>query len=266
MNPKVADFIIYVLLPLSLMLFGMYFGQRKLMYIPSQAIFSPQDVQVPGFEEVTLTTSDQLNLRSWYFKADNKPTILYLHGNAGNFAHRAPIVKAYMAHGYGVLLLGYRGYGGNPGSPTEAGLYRDARAGVEFLKSHGVKPANIVLFGESLGTGVAVQMALEYPVKSLVLQSAYTSMVDVGHYHYPFLPVSWLLKDRYDSASKIERIKQPLLFLHGINDRIVPVTLAKKLVALANAPKVAKYYPDHGHNDLVSQQLQADVLDFLKNY
>lgn len=263
MSSKMSDFLIYIFIPLVVVLAGFYFGQRKLMYLPNPVASLPTDVNMPSFTVIKLKTSDNLTLSSWYQAAKDKPTLIYIHGNAGNVSNRAPFVKRYLTEGYGVLLLGYRGYGGNPGSPSEPGLYRDARAAIKFLQNEGIPDNKIVLFGESLGTGIAVQMALEFQVRALILQTPYTAMADIGQYHYPFLPVRMFLKDRYNSIAKISKINIPILILHGHQDRVVPIRFAKQLYAAANVPKTAKYYPDKGHNNIISPQLQQDVLDFL---
>src|SRR5690606_32604813 len=143
---------------------------------------------------VSLVTADNLALQAWYRAPllNDLPTIVYFHGNAGHIGHRAFLVKPYLDQGFGVLLLTYRGYSGNPGTPTEEGLYQDGRAAIEFLRRKEGSERCLVVHGTSIGAAVAVQMALEYPIEGLILQSPFTSLPDVGKYHYPFLPVAWL--------------------------------------------------------------------------
>ncbi len=240
-----------------------YFMQRRMLYFPQSGNLDPATWGMAQMKLVELKTADKLLLGAWYRPArdSHSPTIVYFHGNAGHIGYWGTAINPYINPGYGLLLLEYRGYGTNPGSPTEKGFYLDARAAMEFLKNEGVAPREIVLFGESLGSGVAVQMASEFPVAAVILQSPYTSIVDVARIHYPFLPVRLLLKDRYNSISKIEKLKAPLFIIHGEQDEIIPVKLAEQLYAAAPQPKKLKIYPNAGHNTL--PDLSADVIQFL---
>ena len=159
-------------------------------------------------------------------------------------------------------MVGYRGFG-NPGAPSEQGLYNDARAALGELHKRGVPDKAIVLYGESMGTGVATQMATEINAAALILESPYTSVPDVGADRYPVVPVRWILRDRYDSLSKISSVHMPLLLLHGEQDQVVPVRFGKQLFAAANDPKQAEFVPDAGHNDVYSLRVQELVLNFL---
>ncbi|MCP4473807.1 MAG: alpha/beta hydrolase [Gammaproteobacteria bacterium] len=240
-----------------------YFMQRRFLYFPQSGNLEPAKWGMTHVKLIQLKTADKLLLGAWYHPARERqfPTIVYFHGNAGHIGYWGTAINPYIRAGYGLLLLEYRGYGTNPGSPTEKGLYLDARAAMDFLKSEGVAPRHIVLFGESLGTGIALQMASEFAVGAVILQSPYTSIVDVARIHYPFLPVHWLLKDRYDSMNKIETLKAPLFIIHGEQDEIIPVKLAQQLYAAAPQPKTLKIYPNAGHNTL--PDLSADVIQFL---
>lgn len=241
-----------------------YIFQRQFIYQPHSGEINPKKLGLPTVKLIQLKTSDGVLLDAWFHPAknDDTPTIVYFHGNAGNLGHRADRVSGFVNTGYGLLLLSYRGYGGNKGSPTEKNLYIDARAAIHFLQSKKVRMRCIVLLGESLGSGVAVQMATEFPVGAVVLQSAYTSIIDVGKKHYPFLPVRWLLKDHFESINKIREIQAPILFIHGGSDFIVPATLGKKLYFSANEPKAIKIYEGAGHNDL--PDVTDIVIQFLK--
>jgi uncharacterized protein len=242
-----------------------YLRQRQFMYFPDTRSPTLADWNANNFTEVKLRTSDNLSLLAWYKKAKTgQPTLLYLHGNAGHIGYRIPILRPYLDAGLGVLLLSYRGYGGNQGQPTETGLYRDGQAALDFLqKTQSIPPQCIVLFGESLGTGVAVELASRQRVGAVIMQAAYSSMVDMAARHFPFLPSDWLLKDRFDSASKIHQLQTPLLFIHGERDHIVPISLAEKLFHRAPEPKVFHRYPERGHNDLFHQTMANDVLRFV---
>ena len=226
---------------------------------------SPAAADAAGMRAVSYETEDRLTLGSWYRASEGgKRTLVYFHGNAGHLGDRAALVQPYLQAGYGVLLAGYRGYGGNPGWPDEAGFYADGRAALSWLAGIGVSAGQTVLFGESLGTGVAVQMAVEHPVAGIVLQSPFTSVVDVGRDKMPWLPVSLLISDRFDSLSKIHRIAAPLLLIHGEADRVVPVGFGRRLFAAASEPKTARFVPGAGHDDLHAFGICGTVIGFLE--
>ena len=152
-----------------------------------------------------------------------RPVIVYFHGNGGHIGYRADRVERFAREGYGVLMLEYRGYGGNPGMPSEAGLFEDAAAALRFVAAQGVPGHRLVLYGESLGTGIAVQAATTREVGAVVLESPYTSIAAAAQFHYPFIPAAWLVSDRYDSLSRIGQVRAPILMLHGDARRRHPV-------------------------------------------
>ena len=230
--------------------------QRRLMYFPDPVVPAPEQVELDGVEAVAFRTSDGLDLRGWFVTADRPPgdtgsaTVLVFNGNGGNRAYRAPLAEALRQRGFNVLLFDYRGYGGNPGSPTEAGLRRDSRAARQYLFTRqDVDPARVVYFGESLGTAVAVELAAEHPPAALILRSPFTSFADVGAHHYWFLPVRWLLRDRYDSASRIRAVRAPLLVIAGERDTIVPTAHSRRLFDAAPDPKHLVIVAGADHND-----------------
>lgn len=228
-----------------------YTIQRNIIYRPDTTKYTPAQWQIYDMQEITLHTQDNLSLTSWYKPAaPYHATIMYFPGNAGNIAQRARLTRPYMDNGYGILLVGYRGYDGNTGSPSEHGLYLDTEAAYHFLRSKNIFDNYIVIYGEPLGTGPAVQLASQHQFAAIVLQSPISSLVDLGKYHYPYLPVSWLLKDKFDSLSKIKAIKSSLLFLVTKNDSIVPVYFSEKLFAISNQPKQIIVYPTLSHNSL----------------
>ena len=216
-------------------------------------------------EEVGFTTNDGVELFSWYAPApEGRPTLVFFHGNAGNLASRAFKAKAFMRAGIGVMLVEYRGYGGNPGKPTELGLYEDARAALKFLEGQGVSLEEVILYGESLGSGVAVQVAYEAKVAGLVLETPYTAMPDVAAHHYFWLPVQWLVRDRYESKSKIASVSVPLLVLHGSEDKTVPARFGKALYNLALEPKTLEIFEGGSHNDLYDFGAADAVVRFVE--
>lgn len=244
-----------------------YIFQGYLTFAPDRSAIYPKDWQAEDMAVIQLHTADNLTLTSWYkAAAPGKPTLIYFHGNAGHIGGRVPVMRSYLNEGYGLLLVGYRGYANNPGTPTEQGLYQDARAGMAFLRQQGVNPECTVIYGESMGTGIAIQMATEYVIGALVLQSPYTSFVDVGKNHYPFLPVSWLIKNRFDSLSKIDQLKVPVFVGHGERDRVVPFSLGKQLYDTYQGPKTAYFAEGLGHDNIQDNIFYERVTGFLQQY
>ena len=256
------------LLTLTLV-YGVFIGslavmQRHLMYFPDSTRFVPQEWALREMDQLDVKTEDGLKVTSWYRPAlsPDKLTIVFFQGNAGHLGYRNYKVRPWLDAGYGVLMVGYRGFG-NPGSPSEEGLYMDAQAAIDAVRAKGVPEDGLVLYGESMGTGVATQMATEYGAAALILESPYTSVPDVGADRYPLVPVRWLLRDHYDSINKIKDVHMPFLLLHGELDQVVPVKFGKKLFAAANEPKQAFYVPDAGHNNVYNLKVQQIILNFL---
>ncbi len=261
---KVSRFVVTLVLTYLILCTTITLQQRSLMYFPDRSAFSPTTWGLFGVEPIRTVTSDGLTITSWYYapRDPTKPTIAFLQGNAGHPGQRNYKVLPWMEAGYGVVMIGYRGYGANPGKPNEEGLYRDARSVLDALKEKGVTGQALVLYGESLGTGVAVQMATEYAISGLVLESPYSSTTDVGAWRYPFLPVRYLMWDRYESTDKIGNVHVPLLLMHGEADTTVPTAFGKKLFAAANEPKRGMFMPGLGHNTIYNGAVQEAVLQF----
>jgi fermentation-respiration switch protein FrsA (DUF1100 family) len=247
--------------------------QRKFIYIPYPASVPAADSLLPGGVEVTLVTEDRLPLGAWFVPAaggGKGPAVLVFNGNAGNRSMRSDLASELSAAGLSVLLFDYRGYGGNPGYPSEKGLLRDARTARAWLETReDVDPERIVYFGESLGGGVAVALAAERPPAALVLRSPWTSLVDVARRHYWFLPVGTLLKDRYPSIRRIGNISSPLLVVAGEHDSIVPAQQSRDLYEAAREPKRLVVIPGADHNDyslLAGETLIEETLLFLEEH
>ncbi len=258
-------FVVYACAGYVLFTGVLFLAQRRMMYFPESTPPSPELAGVPEMSPVTLNTADGLELLAWYRPAARAraPVLVFLHGNAGNIGHRGWKARPYLDAGYGVLLVSWRGYGGNLGSPTEQGLYHDARAALAYLADAGVESSRIVLYGESLGAGPAVRVATEQRVGAVVLESPFTSAADVAQRHYWYRPARYLVRDRFDSKAKIGRIGAPLLIVHGERDRVVPVDLARALFAAAIEPKEARFEAAAGHNDLYDFGAATAVIDFL---
>ena len=227
--------------------------QRWLVYLPSGQPDVPPGLVLDGGSAVTVRTEDGVDLHAWFAPATapgTGATVLVLPGNAGSRAARVPLARALAARGFDVLLLDYRGYGGNPGSPTEAGLAADARAAHGHLvEERGVDPARLFLFGESLGAAVAARLAVERPVGGLVLRSPFTSLAAVGAEHYPFLPLRLLLRDRFPVAQAVAAVRVPVVVVAGEGDEIVPPAQSRVVAAAAGATYVE--VPGARHNDAV---------------
>ena len=226
-----------------------YLVQRKLQYFPDPAsVPLPDNPKYRGIETVNLTTTDGLRLFAWYWPGRLTVTLVIFHGNAGHRGHRLDWIEDLHGLGYGIFSLDYRGYGGSEGSPTEEGFYRDGEAALRWLGQQGIR--DLVYFGESLGCGVAVEMAKRQPPRVLILQSGFSSALDVARKAYPYLPVRLLMKDRFDSKQKMAKILCPVLFIHGGRDSIIPLKLGRALYEAANEPKTWFPIPEADHNDL----------------
>ncbi|HYB35356.1 MAG TPA: alpha/beta hydrolase [Mycobacterium sp.] len=224
--------------------------QRRLIYFPSPGPVPTVAAVLPGGEDVVLATDDGIRLGAWFLPAPYRgPAVLICNGNAGDRMMRAPLAAALSRAGLSVLLFDYRGYGGNPGRPSEDGLAADARTARAFLAARPeVDSGRIAYFGESLGAAVVVRLALEWAPAALVLRSPFTSLTDVGRLHYPWLPVAALLADRYPSISRIARLAAPLLVIAGDRDTLVPAELSRRLYDSASGPKRFVLVPGADHN------------------
>ncbi|HYD17994.1 MAG TPA: alpha/beta hydrolase [Patescibacteria group bacterium] len=249
----------------GLVLLAVYWGQRSLQYFPTADLGDPKLPEALKFQSLKIKTADGLENLAWYAPpADTTgKVIVYFHGNGGNISHRLPRAAIYLKRGYGVMLCEYRGYGGNRGKPTEKGLYDDARACVRYLADQGISTAQLILYGESIGSGVAVEMAREFQPPRLVLEAPFSSAADVAKIAYPFLPVDMLMQDRFDSIDKIKDVKSALLIVHGTVDGIVPYRLGQKLFEAANHPKEFVSVEGAGHSDLYDYKIGEKVLDWL---
>lgn len=231
-----------------------WFGQRSLIYHPDRSPVPPAADVLPGGRDVTFTTSDDVTLGAWYLPPSGTCTaaVLVAHGNGGNRAGRATLAQAIHDRGFGVLLLDYRGYGGNGGRPSEEGLARDARAARTFLLDEaGIPPEDLVYLGESIGTGVVSRLAVEHPPAAMVLRSPMTSFPAVVQALYG-VPLSWILHDRYPVQEDVERGSVPLAVVYGAGDTLVPAAQSRAVAQTARGTGVDVVQvevPGADHND-----------------
>ncbi|WP_224817183.1 alpha/beta hydrolase [Hasllibacter sp. MH4015] len=250
----------YVLIAL-----GMYLGQRRFMYFPTNDNPPPEAVGVPDARVEAVETADGEVLVLWYAEADaGQPTVLFFHGNGGEMAHRSGRFAAYRAAGFGVLFVSYRGYGGSTGRPSEAGLHADAEAAYGWLRDRGVAPEDIVIAGASLGTGVAVQLAARHPVGALVLGAPYSAADDLAADIYPWLPVRLLMRDRFRSVDHIGAVEAPILIQHGTEDRVVPHRSGEALYQAAPEGTDFVSMPGAGHEVLFDPSLWQSEIAFIQ--
>jgi pimeloyl-ACP methyl ester carboxylesterase len=242
-----------VVLALVVVVVGLLYGlQRRLIYFPDAGQVPPVDQVIPGAREVTLRTSDGLDLGAWFVPPrgqDRQLVVLVAPGNGGNRVGRASLAEALADRGFGVLLMDYRGYGGNPGSPSEEGLGQDAEATVDALEQLGYPATRTIFFGESLGTGVVARLATVRPPAGVVLRSPFTDLADVGAHHYPWLPVRLLLRDRFPVIDEVRSLDVPLVVVYGDRDSVVPPELSARVARAA--PRLVDEVVLHGadHND-----------------
>jgi len=228
-----------------------FFFQRNLLYHPSVNNYLKDNLanEPTEIEKIKISTKDKINLVGWFYNKDIKKfkTILFFHGNAGSLENRTYKLNHFKKLDVNFLIIAWRGFSGNKGKPSEEGLYEDARSAIKWLNAKGIQDKNIILYGESLGTAIAIEVAQNEKFAGVILESPFTSMVNMGKKYYPFFPVSFLLKDRFESYKKINKISAPIFVMHGTVDKIVPYDMGKKIFELANPPKFfySQEYGDH---------------------
>jgi fermentation-respiration switch protein FrsA (DUF1100 family) len=241
------------LLLVGLVLIGLLWGfQRRLVYLPDATRPPSAETVHPDARDVVLETEDELDLGAWFFPAEaGAPAVLVANGNAGHRGARGPLARALVERGLTVLLFDYRGYGGNPGSPTESGLALDVRAARRFLLTEGVPADRLLYYGESLGAAVVTELAVEHPPAGLVLRSPFVDLAAVGAVHYPLLPVRALLRDDYPLADHVAEVAAPVVVVYGTADDIVPPQQSREVAAAAARLHRVVRVPGAGHNDRV---------------
>ena len=226
-----------------LIILFVYFYQRNLLYHPSENHYLNDKISF-NYKEIFIETGENIELKSWFIEKDLEKfnTVLFFHGNAGNLFNRIYKLNELNKLDLNILLISWRGFSGNKGKPTEKNLYHDAGEVVKWLNSLGVINKNIILYGESLGTGVATELGTRNIFGGIILESPFTSISKAAKIYYPYLPINLVLKDRYDSIEKIQSITVPILIMHGKKDNIVPQKMGLELFEKANEPKF-NYFP-----------------------
>lgn len=243
---------------------ALYVFQRAAMYpAPQTTRVAPAAAGLPQAQEHTLDTADGEKIVVWQVPPQaGKPVVIFFHGNGEVITWRVPRFRELIADGIGLIAVSYRGYGGSTGSPSEAGLIADGEAAYAFAAAQ-YPPERIVLWGYSLGSGIAVALAAQHPVGKLILEAPFTSAADIGAAAFPYLPVRWLLKDSFHSDRRIAAVRAPLLIMHGEQDSVVPVRFGEQLFALANEPKRMIRFPQGDHVNLEGQGVMKAAIDFL---
>ena len=244
----------------------LYFYQRNLLYHPNENNYSEDKISV-DIKKVKIQTSDNIELLGWYHEKNIKDfkTLIYFHGNAGSLENRIHKLNHFRDMDINFLIIAWRGFSGNEGKPSEKGLYEDGKSAIDWLIKKGISEKNLVLYGESLGTGVATHLAQERGFAGIILETPFTSMVDAAKIFYPYIPVNLLLKDKFENYKKIKKIDSPILVMHGEIDQIVPFSMGKKIFEMANEPKYSYFTKYDNHMMEYDDNLVKALNSFLKS-
>ena len=247
-------------------LFFLFFYQRNLLYHPNENNYSGDQLTV-DIKEVKITTQDNIELLAWYHEKNLKDykTILYFHGNAGSLENRIHKLNHFKNLDINFLIIAWRGFSGNEGKPSEKGLYEDGESAVKWLLNKGIEEKNIILYGESLGTGIATHISQNKNFAGVILETPFTSMADVAKTFYPYIPVSLVLKDKFENKKKMKNISSPILVMHGELDQIVPFRMGKKIYKIANTPKYSYFTKYDNHMMEYDENLIRALESFLKS-
>jgi len=242
----------------------LYFYQRNLLYHPDENNYSGDKILV-DIKKVKIKTADNIELLGWYHEKnlENYKTLVYFHGNAGSLENRIHKLNHFQDMDINFLIISWRGFSGNNGKPTEEGLYEDGQSAINWLAQKGVDEKNLILYGESLGTGIATHLAQNKKYAGVILETPFTSMVDAAKTFYPYIPVSLLLKDKFENYKKIKNINSPILVMHGEKDQIVPFSMGKKIYEMANEPKYSYFTKYDNHMMEFDEKLIVTLKSFL---
>ena len=259
---KVLSIVLSVYL---LIVIYVYVKQRSLLYLPNIDNYDDELLTIDA-KEIFIENSEGIDLRSIYYQhpSDTKNTLLMFHGNAGPIENRFYKINKLSKYKQNILLISWRSYSGNEGNPTEEGLYDDARSAIKWLEDKGININDIIIYGESLGTAVSIEVAQKASFKGIILEAPFTSMIDAAKYHYPYLPVGIMLKDKYLSDQKIKNINSPILIMHAMGDDIVPFSMGKTMFNLANEPKYNYFIDEDKHLVTYDEKLMKNMYNFYK--
>ncbi len=236
------------------------------MYHPNENNYFGDKLTV-GIKKVKITTQDNIELLAWYHEKNLKDykTILYFHGNAGSLENRIHKLNHFQDLNINFLIIAWRGFSGNKGKPSEEGLYEDGRSAVQWLLNKGIEEKDIIIYGESLGTGVATHISQNKNFAGIILETPFTSMIDVAKTFYPYIPVSLVLKDKFENKKKMKNILSPILVMHGELDQIVPFRMGEKIYKIANDPKYSYFTKYDNHMMEYDENLIRALESFLKS-
>jgi len=249
-----------------LILVFLYFYQRNLLYHPNENNYSEDRISVE-IENVKIKTSDNIELLGWYHEKNLKDfkTLIFFHGNAGSLENRIHKLNHFRDMNINFLIIAWRGFSGNKGNPSEKGLYEDGKSAIDWLIKKGVSEKNLILYGESLGTGVATHLAQNKNYAGVILETPFTSMIDAAKKFYPYIPVKLLLKDKFENYKKIKNINSPILIMHGEVDQLVPFSMGKKIYEIANKPKYSYFTKYDNHMMEYDENLVLALKSFFKS-
>ena len=249
-----------------LVLVFLYFYQRNLLYHPNENNYSEDKISV-DIENVRIKTSDNIELLGWYHEKNLKDfkTLIFFHGNAGSLENRIHKLNHFRDMNINFLIIAWRGFSGNNGNPSEQGLYEDGKSAIDWLIKKGVSEKNLILYGESLGTGVATHLAQNKNFAGVILETPFTSMIDAAKKFYPYIPVKLLLKDKFENYKKIKNINSPILIMHGEVDQLVPFSMGEKIYEIANEPKYSYFTKYDNHMMEYDEKLVLALKSFLKS-
>ena len=258
--------IIGILVIYTSLLLLLFIFQRNLMYHPDENNYSGDKLEV-DIKKVKIITSDGLDLLGWFHKKNLKrfKTIIYFHGNAGKLENRIHKLNHFKDMDVNFLIIAWRGFSGNDGKPSEESLYIDGNSAIKWLKNLGLSEKDIIIYGESLGTGVATEIAKSNDFAGLVLETPFTSMIEAAKNFYPYIPVKILLRDKYENDKKIKNINIPVFVMHGEADQIVPFWMGKKIYEMANQPKYSYFTKYDDHMMEFDEKLVFELKTFFKS-
>jgi len=269
----VIEIIVVLVVAYSAIGWTLYFMQPTFLYKPVRdVLYTPEELDIE-FEDVSLETADNVKLNGWFIPAQNaRFTILFCHGNGGNIMHRLDTINIFYELGLNCFIFDYRGYGKSEGTACEEGTYIDAKTAYDWLtEKKKIKPKNIIIFGRSLGGSIAANLAAKVPAGALVVESAFTSYVDIGKKFYPYMPVKWFARFNYDTLGHIKKVNCPVMVIHSPNDELIDFEFGQELFDAAGEPK--KFVEIYGgHNDAFLLSLDIykgawlDWIEFLDGY